>query len=310
MQAAAQLPPPVRRGDRVGVAALSGPAKPERVEAGLDALAGLGFDPVPATNLRRRHGLFAGTDDERLDAFHALADDPSLAAVFFVRGGWGALRVLPRVDWPRLARRPLAWVGYSDLTPFLAAVVQRLGLVAFHGPMVAADLARGLSAEEADSLTAALAGDWPRELPVELDEAARSAAAVEGPLAGGCLSLLVSTLGTGWASRLDGSILFVEDVDEPLYRLDRMLTHLGLSGSLAAVRAMIFGHLGCTDPPSAAVLPAPLRETLADLPGPLAWGLPAGHAAPNMTLPIGLNCRLEPAAGRLLLGLPAAEAAG
>jgi len=298
----AQLPPPVRRGDRVGVAALSGPAAPECIEAGLDALAGLGFDPLPAANLRRRHGLFAGCDDERLAALHELADDPSIGAVLFLRGGWGTLRVLPRVDWRRLARRPLAWVGYSDLTPFLAAVVERLGLVAFHGPMVAADLARGLGAEEADSLLAALAGDWPREVAVEVDESARGAAAVEGPLAGGCLSLLVSTVGTPFAPRLDGSILFVEDVDEPLYRLDRMLTHLDLSGSLTSVRAMIFGHLGCTDPPDSAAVPAPLRETLAGLAGPLAWGLPAGHLAPNLTLPLGLRCRLEPAAGRLVLG--------
>jgi len=312
----AALPPPVTRGARVGVAALSGPADTQRLADGLDALADLGFDPVPAANLTRRHGLFAGCDDERLAAFHELAADPSLGAVFFLRGGWGALRLLPRLDWDLLARHPRAYVGYSDLTPFLAAVVRRLGRVAFHGPMVAADLARGLDAAEADSLLAALAGDYPAELPLQLAEADRGGAPREGPLAGGCLSLLSATLGTPWAAETAGRLLFLEDVDEPLYRLDRMLTHLRLSGSLAAVQAMIFGHLGCLDvqqldapqldapqqdDPSA--LPAPLREDYADaVAGPVAWGLPAGHQRPNHTLPLGLACRLDPAAGRLLMG--------
>jgi muramoyltetrapeptide carboxypeptidase len=317
--AAAVLPPPVTRGARVGVAALSGPADPQRLADGLDALADLGFDPVPAANLGRRHGLFAGSDDERLAAFHDLAADPSLAAVVFLRGGWGALRLLPRLDWALLARHPRAYVGYSDLTPFLAAVVRRLGLVAFHGPMVAADLARGLDAVEADSLLAALAGDFPVEMPLEMAAEDRGGPPREGPLAGGCLSLLSATVGTEWATETAGRLLFLEDVDEPLYRLDRMLTHLRLSGSLTDIQAMIFGHLGCTDAPQVEARnagpprldappapPEPLRQDYADaFAGPVAWGVPAGHQRPNLTLPLGLTCRLDAAAGRLLLGVPA-----
>ncbi|HEX6204157.1 MAG TPA: LD-carboxypeptidase [Thermoanaerobaculia bacterium] len=304
--AGAVLPPPVRPGDRVGVAALSGPAEARRLERGMEALAGLGFEPVAAANVARRAGLFAGEDDARLDAFHELADDPSIRAILFVRGGHGLLRLLPRLDWDLLARHPRAYVGYSDLTPFLLEVVRRLGMVTFHGPMVAADLARGLDAEEEASLVGALAGEYPSEVAVEMAEEERNRPAVSGPLLGGCLSLLTAVLGTPFAPRLDGSILFLEDVGEPLYRLDRMLTHLRLSGSLDAIHAMVFGQIGCLDAPAQdpAGCIRPLREAMGDVSWPVAWGVAAGHRAPNLTLPLGLPARLDPAAGRLLLGPP------
>ncbi len=149
----------------MGVAALSGPVDPARLEAGLEALRRLGFEPVLAANVLSRHGLFAGGDEERLAAFHRLAADPSLSAIFFARGGHGLLRLLPAIDWDLLRRHPRAYVGYSDLTPFLLEVVRRLGLVTFHGSMVAADLARGLRPEEEESLLGALAGRYPAEVP-------------------------------------------------------------------------------------------------------------------------------------------------
>lgn len=309
--APARLPPPVREGDRVGVAALSGPADRGAVEGGLDALADLGFDPVPAPNLRHRDGLYAGSDEQRLAGLHDLAADPNLSAVLFLRGGYGAMRLLPSIDWDLLGRHPRAWVGYSDLTPLLLELVRRTGVVAFHGPMVATDLARGLDDGERESLLAALAGDYPRELAVTLDDEDRGREPVSGPLVGGCLSLLTATLGTPWAVRTAGALLFVEDVSEPLYRLDRMLTHLGLSGNLSSIHAMIFGHLGCLDAPQPdpTACIAPLRDGLPRHAWPVAWGLPAGHQRPNHTLPLGLSCRLEPARGSLVLGTGSGEAA-
>ncbi|HEX6864125.1 MAG TPA: LD-carboxypeptidase, partial [Thermoanaerobaculia bacterium] len=131
------LPPPAGPGDRVGVAALSGPVDPAKLEAGISALRGLGFEPVLADNLLSRQGFLAGTDAERLAAFHRLVADPSLTAIFFSRGGYGLMRLLPALDWDLLARHPRAYVGYSDLTPFLLGLVERLGLVSFHGPLVA-----------------------------------------------------------------------------------------------------------------------------------------------------------------------------
>ena len=304
------LPPPLRPGDRVGVAALSGKVDPARLEAGLESLAAAGFEPVQAANLHSRCGLFAGSDEERLDAFHQLAADDSVNAIIFARGGSGVLRVLPGIDWRLLARRPRAYVGYSDLTPFLMQVIARLGLVTFHGPMVAADFARGLSSAELDSFTRVLGGDLPVTLTLRT-EALPDSGTVEGPLLGGCLTMLAATLGTPYAPDLSGALLFLEEVGEPLYRFDRMLTHLRLSGSLAHLEALIAGHLEGEggDPQSAAsseVLLDQLRREARGFPWPLAWGLAAGHDRPNLTLPLGLQARLDPAAGRLTIEPPAA----
>lgn len=297
------LPPPVLPGDRVGVAALSGPVDAGRLDAGMEALARLGFEPVPAANLRSRSpdALFAGADGERLAAFHELAADAEVRAIVFARGGHGILRLLPGIDWNLLRRRPRSYVGYSDLTPFLLAVVERLGLVAFHGPMVAADLARGLDAEEERSFLDALAGRTPLEYRVEPHEGEPC----EGRLLGGCLSLLTATLGTSFAPRLDGSLLFLEETNEPLYRFDRMLTQLRLSGTLTAVRGLLSGHLagvgdaGEQERHGGELVRGLLRELAGRLGVPWSHGLDVGHSRANLTLPLGLWARLEPTTGLL-----------
>jgi muramoyltetrapeptide carboxypeptidase len=309
-QPAARLPPPAGPGDRVGVAALSGPVDPERLERGLAALRALGFEPVLADNAASREGLFAGGDAARLAAFHRLAADADLPAILFTRGGHGVLRVLPGIDWELLRRRPRAYLGYSDLTPFLLAVVRRLRLVAFHGPLVGAELARGLTAGERESLLGALGGRYPAAMP--LAGWLRGGVAA-GPLLGGCLSLLTATLGTAWFPELAGAVLFLEDVNEPLYRIDRMLTHLALSGSLDRLGGMILGHLDATEdggprstagaggrPEGLAAGDARragvelIADSLRSFEWPLAWGLESGHRSPNLTLPVGMSARLDP----------------
>ena len=280
--------------------------KPERLEAGIAALADLGFEPVQARNLRSCCEIFAGSDEERLEAFHELAADPELKAIFFARGGHGLLRILPGLDWDLLGRHPRAYVGYSDLTPFLLQVVERLGLVSFHGPMVAGDFARGLDDAERQSLLDALAGRWPTHLAVSPGEGP----AREGALLGGCLSMLNDTLATPWACDLEGAIVFVEEVAEPFYRFDRMLTHLALSGSLTGIQGLVSGHLiqvdGADDSQRHGT--ARSRERLAHLAAAsgatYAGGLEAGHSYPNLTLPLGARARLEPDRGRLVVGAP------
>jgi muramoyltetrapeptide carboxypeptidase len=304
-------PPAVRPGDRVGVAALSGVVEPAALEHGLAALRALGYEPVVARNLPSRWGILAGSDDERLAAFHELVADDSLAAVVFARGGHGVLRLLPRLDWDLIGRRPRAWVGYSDVTPFLLQVVERCGLVTFHGPMVATDLARGLTADEAASFRGALAGVGPRRYPVR----ALRAGGAEGTVLGGCLSMLTAVLGTPWATRFDDALLFVEDVGEPLHRIDRMLTHLRLSGNLTGVRGIIAGYFGAeweqaigdTGNEPTGIVASWHRESFLALPVPVAWGLPCGHGVPNLTLPLGArgalhqDSRLDAAPGELIV---------
>ena len=276
------------------MAALSGPVAAERLEGGLAALAALGFEPVPAANLGARHGYLAGRDDERLAAFHELAADPSLTAIFFARGGYGVPRLFDRIDWDLLAAHPRAYVGYSDLTPFLHQVVRRLGLASFHGPMAAADLARGLTPEEERSMLSALAGEVPLAFPASEALVPGSA---EGPLAGGCLSLLAAAAGTPSAPDLEGSIVLLEDVNERLYRLDRMLTQLLQAGLLGGVAGIAIGHFDLAPGEDAAALPALFHDRLGGLGVPVALGLPSGHSAPNWTFPLGLASRLDADAG-------------
>jgi len=311
----ATWPPPLRPGDRVGVAALSSAIDPPSLDRGLNALRDLGYDPVPATNLHSRHGILAGPDEERVAAFHDLIADDSLAAVIFARGGHGLLRILPQLDWDLIASRPRAWIGYSDLTPFLLQVVQRCNLVTFHGPMLGAELSRGLDAAEAASFQSALTQGGPLRYPLNWLRPANA----EGPILGGCLSLLTAVLGTPWATTFDDALLFIEDVNEPLHRVDRMLTHLRLSGTLTGVRGVIAGHFGegweqaIRDNGSAgsgetggAAAPEAAwhRETVFALPGPVATGLPCGHGTPNLTLPLGAHGVLDAARSELLIEVP------
>jgi muramoyltetrapeptide carboxypeptidase len=304
-------PPPVAPGDLVGVAALSSAPQPQALEAGLRRLEELGFAVRPARNLGAEWEGFAGRDDERLAGFHELVAAPEVKAIVFARGGHGLLRVLPGIDWDLLAASPKAYVGYSDLVPLLLQIVTRLRLVCFHGPMVASDLCDPLGPDECASLLDALGGRLGRSLPCQCAEDARP---VEGPLLGGCLAMLVSTLGTPWFPRLDGSLLVIEDVHEPLYRLDRMLTQLRLSGKLRRVKGMILGHLGAETGEESrsgdagagtgsGELCRRLRErsTSREARRIMAWDLPCGHGRPNLTLPLGATARLDPDAGALVV---------
>lgn len=290
-------PPPVLPGAQVGVAAISGAVEPDVLRRGLRALAELGFEPTLGTNVERRELMLAGSDSERLAGLYELAENPRLEAVFFARGGYGSTRLLPAINWRRLAKHPKAYVGYSDLTPFLNVFCREVGVSTLHGPMIAGDFARGLGAAEQESLKHALAGGAP-SLPLA---DAVGTGPVSGPLVGGCLSMLVATLGTPWAPDLDGAILFWEDVNEPLYRIDRMLTHLRLSGSLARIRGMVVGETAPSDAEdfAAGAFEQLLGSLSIEFGWPVGWGLQSGHGCPNLTLPLGRTATFDPYLKRL-----------
>lgn len=273
------MPVALTPGARVGVAALSGVVDPERLERGLATLRELEFEPVVGANMECRRHSMAGSDDERLAAFHELLVDDSLAAIWFARGGYGLTRILPRIDFDLLARVPRWFIGYSDLTPLLLEIERRTGWATLHAPMVATDLAEGLEDDERDALLAALAGE-PVPLP---GRRSSGELPVEGVVRGGCLSMLAAAAGTPYQPGLS-EILFLEDIDEPRYRLDRMLTQLQHAGILEPVRAIA---VGCT-PPEDEVWAGLLDERGL----PYVVGLPAGHSRPNHVVPVGVAGRL------------------
>ena len=291
-------PARIRAGDVVGVIAPSGPVDEARLQAGIKVLEGWGLRVEVGSAVLKRHGYLAGSDDARLDDLVRMVADPRVRAIFCARGGYGSQRLLPRVDLGRLAK-PI--IGYSDATALLNAAVGA-GTVAVHGPMVADDIARLLSRRSEAQLWSALS-DPTWRLDVEAPVAVR-AGRTRGRLVGGCLAVLVAALGTPYALETDGCVVFLEDVAERPYRLDRLLTQLRQAGKLDRVAGVVFGTMAAC-PPVDGVGPLDVvRACCADLRGPVAFGLPAGHdpggaGSENLALPLGVEVELDADAGRV-----------
>jgi muramoyltetrapeptide carboxypeptidase len=304
--AAIRKPSRIRSGDTVGVVAPSGAVDEERLRAGVRVLEGWGLRVMLGDAVLERRGYLAGTDEARYADLRRMLDDPEVRAVFCARGGYGSQRLLPRLDGALLGDRPKALVGYSDATALLAAAVGA-GVVALHGPMVAADLARGLSGRSLTRLRRMLTEAdylWEAEVP----ETVRPGRA-RGRLVGGCLSVLAASLGTPWAPDTRGAILFLEDVHERPYRLDRLLTQLRLSGKLSAAAGVVFGTMAAC-PAVDGVGPLDVvHACCADLGCPVGFGLPSGHGAgpggDNLALPLGVEVELDTERGRLTALEPA-----
>jgi muramoyltetrapeptide carboxypeptidase len=254
-----------------------------------------------------RRAYLAGEDGVRRSDLQRMLDDPDVRAVFCARGGYGSQRVVPDLDLAPLGRAPKAVVGYSDATALLTAIVAS-GVAAVHGPMVATDFARGLSARSEEHLRRLLS-DPGYLWEAEITDVVRPGRAV-GRLIGGCLSVVAALLGTPWAPDTDGAILFLEDIGERPYRLDRLLTQLRQAGVFERISGLVFGTLmRCPVVDDVSPLDV-VRSCCADLPFPVAFGLPAGHQGDgpgieNLALPFGLPVALDTVRARLAALEPA-----
>jgi len=284
-------PPRLHPGATIGVANISGPVDEARLERGLAALRSGGYRVVEAANLRRRDGFLAGTDAERADGYRELVRDPQIDAIFFARGGYGAARVLPRLDPAEIRSNPKIHLGGSDLTALFAFAWRHASLVTGYGPMVAVEMA-GDGELDWESV---LSGELPRPHSVAPEDAIATGAG-EGTLVGGCLSLIASLCGTPEAVEAAGSVLFWEDVGEEIYRLDRMLTQLERSGTFDGLQAMVIGSIapgrraGAESPDD---VRAWLEQRFAGAPFPVAMGFPAGHLGETRTIPLGARVRVD-----------------
>jgi muramoyltetrapeptide carboxypeptidase len=282
-------------GDRIAVVAPASAFNRDEFDRGIDEIRRLGFTPVYDESVFARHRYLAGTAEVRARALRAAWRDDSIAAVIGVRGGYGSAQLLPLLDVgeARRARKPL--IGYSDLTSLLTFLTTGCGIVAFHGPMLVGRLGRGAEGYDADSFGKALCRREPvGELTAPGVQSIRSGEAT-GPLFGGTLTQLLASLGTPFAfSPPAGYVLFLDEVGERPYRLDRMVTQLRQAGLLARASAVVIGELPRCDEPAGDVT---AREVVADLfqdfTGPVLLGFPSGHTAgPAMTLPFGVTCRV------------------
>ncbi len=239
-----------------------------------------------------KDGYLAGSDTVRLRDLHDAFADDSVDAILCVRGGYGCSRLLENIDFELLRRHPKPFVGYSDITALHVAITRYAGFVTFHGAMLNADLLAHKQPPTESSLLRMLSGQQPTllEHPTAYPLTTLAPGVAQGRLIGGNLSMICATLGTAFELEGQGSILFIEDVNEPLYRVDRLLTHLRQAGKLGQVRGVLVGDIAGVDAQKLELL---LRQELGPLNIPVLAGWRSGHCDPNITLPMGALVRLD-----------------
>ncbi|HEX8253034.1 MAG TPA: LD-carboxypeptidase [Thermoanaerobaculia bacterium] len=298
-------------GDTVGlVLPASAAFEHDSIQVAKEQLELLGFKVAIGAHAFDRHGYFAGRDRDRADDLNRMFADDTIAGVVCYTGGWGAPRVLPYLDYDLIARKPKVLIGYSDITALLNAVYQRTGLVTFHGPVGGStfdpytieNFRRVVMTPEAAGALAPPA----KKADVLIDRTNRvlrlAAGKTSGRLVGGNLTLLAALMGTPYEIDTKGAILFMEDIREEPYRIDRMLTQLALGGKFDDMAGMAFGR--CTDCKATSTsfsLEDILRDRFGSLKKPAISGLSFGHIEQKMTLPIGVMATLDADAGTLAL---------
>jgi muramoyltetrapeptide carboxypeptidase len=305
-------------GDVVGIIApASAPPDPKTIDLSAEALKKLGFKPKFSRNLRKRLGFLAGNDRERAADLMAMFADKKAKAIICVRGGYGSGRLCSTLDFELICQHPKILIGYSDITSLHCAFLKKANLVSFHGPMLNAELS---TADLPDFTLESLLKTVMEAVPAGSIRAGFSGKTVSvirggranGDLIGGNLSVLCTTLGTPYQPDFKNKILFLEDISEKPYRLDRMLTHLANAGLLQQVAGVAVGiNHDCADPHANKLkefrqtMTDVLEERLTPLKVPVVIGLPFGHQPWNATLPVGVRAELDGNNGDLIIVEPA-----
>ena len=286
-------PRALQSGDRVALVAPASPFDVQEFHDGVRELQTLGFEPIYDESVFARTGFLAGTPALRAAALRAAWRDRSIKAVVGVRGGYGSAQLLPLLDADEIRQARIPVVGYSDLTALLTFVTLHCGLVAFHGPMLVGRLGKGASGYDRASFVGALCAREPLgELAPPGLETIRAGEA-RGPLFGGTVTQLLASIGTPYAfDPPHGCVLFLDEVGERPYRLDRMVTQLKQTGLLARARAVVLGELPqCDEPSGTPTGRGVMADLLSDFSGPVLVGFPSGHTVgPTTTLPFGVAC--------------------
>lgn len=287
-------PPALRPGDTIGIVAPASNVKQADLEAGCAALHQAGYKTFHLDSILERDLYFAGTAGRRMRELEEMFDRDDVRAILCARGGYGANYLLQNLAWKKIQNHPKIFVGYSDITCLLTQFVDS-GLVAFQGPMAAKDWAHA-DGVNLESWIAALTQTAPWDVRINNGVVALAEGEAEGRLYGGCLSILVASLGTAYEIKTDDTILFLEDIGAKPYQIDRMLMQLKLAGKLENVRGLIFGEM--IDCIQAANQDYTLQEVIMRIAGelniPVAYGLKSGHVTSNnITLPLGVKAKLQ-----------------
>jgi len=301
-------PPRLKKGDLIGLVSPSSTiADPARIEKGVSYLERLGYRVIVGNHVLKTYGYLAGTDEERAQDLHSMFGNKEVRAVWCIRGGYGTPRLLRSLNYRLIAQNPKIFVGYSDITTLHMAIFRRTGLVTFHGPMLGVDMAGQMEPYSEERLwqtltSATKPGVVP--LPAPGPQGLRSGRAT-GRMIGGNLALLQSIMGTRYLPDFTDTLLFIEEIGEEPYRVDRMLVHMLNAGVFAKVRGVLVGQFTDCEPKDAtkpSLSLARVFEEAAEYAGvPMLARMPFGHEEVKMTIPVGTRGRMDATAGTLEL---------
>ncbi len=287
-------PPALRTGDKVGIVAPASNIKRDLLERGCEALRRLGYEPFYFDSILERDLYFAGSVERRARELEEMFAREDVRAIVCARGGYGSNYLLNALDLKKIAAHPKIFCGYSDLTSLLTRFADAANVVTFHGPMLTKDFAADDGVDFA-SWTAAVSGTTEWEIGSDSGARGLVEGEAQGILYGGCLSILVASLGTPYEIRTEGTILFLEDVAAKPFQIDRMLMQLKLAGKLEGVRGIVFGEMqDCRQSVNQDyTLEEVVLRVVGDLGIPVAFGMRSGHVSrANITLPMGVRARL------------------
>ena len=296
-------PRALRPGDTVGVVAPASNIKRVELEAGCEALRRAGYTPFYFDSILEQDHYFAGSATRRARELEEMFLRDDVRAIVCARGGYGSNYLLKELDLEKIKAHPKILIGYSDITTLLTYFHNGAGLITFHGPMAAKDWAHE-NGVDLPSWQAAVSGTSPWDVPLGTGVSGLLDGEAEGYLYGGCLSILVASLGTPYEIKTGGTILFLEDIAAKPFQVDRMLMQLKLAGHLNAVRGIVFGEMiDCVQNANQSyTLQEVVRRIVGDLGVPVAFGVKSGHVTSgNITLPFGVRSRLLVRNGQVAL---------
>ncbi len=280
-------PPRLKPGDTLGIAAPSGPFDIGLFERGMEVLKAMGFTAKIPEGIFKRNGFLAGTDPERADIINRLIRDHAVKGIVCARGGYGATRLEPHLDWDGIRAHPKVFIGFSDITVLHHLIVSRCGLATLHGPM--GTTLGTASPESRQAFVQALTSAEPIVIPARQSTVIRPGEG-RGPVAGGNLAMLCHLLGTPLQPDFEGRLLVLEEVNEAPYRIDRLLWQMKLAGCFRGLAGVCFGDfVDCGDVQTIQTI---IAELFIDSSYPVLTGLPVGHGRVNHTLPMGLEAVL------------------
>ncbi|MGA1868865.1 MAG: S66 peptidase family protein [bacterium] len=293
----------IKRGDTIGIVAPAGPFDKEKFILGTKRLNEYGFKIKFLDTIFAKKGYLAGTDKRRADEINTMFCDKDVHAIFCARGGYGSARLIPLLKADSIKKNPKIFIGFSDITVLHLFIHKTCSMVSFHGPMVATDQLAYIRALSEHCLLHALTKDSPLPpIPFSKNKIVREGRG-KGVLIGGCLTLLIHSLGTHYEIDTDNKILLIEDRKEAPYRIDRMLYHLKAAGKLEKINGVVFGDI-LTSTQGRSDNEKKLRDLINEVFDrqniPICIGLPFGHALENLTIPLGIEVTLDTDKCRLI----------